>query len=94
MNGSDRGHDQFLSRASHHVAAYLAMDETVEHMRNGLGSRLIEAETNRHFHQNRPFPGSGIPIGTAQRFPRTAPRSTMKRGGSMIEPKYWGWPAT
>jgi 2-oxoisovalerate dehydrogenase E1 component len=42
------------------LAVHLAMDEAVEHMRNGLGPTMIEADTYRYFHQNGPFPGSAF----------------------------------
>jgi 2-oxoisovalerate dehydrogenase E1 component len=42
------------------MAVHLAMNEAVEHMRNGLGPTMIEADTYRYFHQNGPFPGSAF----------------------------------
>lgn len=42
------------------VAVYLAMQQAVEHMRNGGGPTVIEADTYRYFHQNGPFPGSAF----------------------------------
>ena len=42
------------------VAVYLAMQQACEHMRNGGGPTVIEAETYRYFHQNGPFPGSAF----------------------------------
>ena len=42
------------------VAVYLAMQQAVEHMRNGGGPTVVEAETYRYFHQNGPFPGSAF----------------------------------
>ncbi|MET0863510.1 MAG: thiamine pyrophosphate-dependent enzyme [Nakamurella sp.] len=42
------------------VAVYLAMQQALEHMRNGGGPTIIEAETYRFFHQNGPFPGSAF----------------------------------
>jgi 2-oxoisovalerate dehydrogenase E1 component len=42
------------------MAVHLAMTEAVEHMRNGLGPTMIEADTYRYFHQNGPFPGSAF----------------------------------
>ena len=42
------------------VAVYLAMQQACEHMRNGGGPTVIEADTYRYFHQNGPFPGSAF----------------------------------
>lgn len=42
------------------LAVHLAMSAASEHMRNGLGPALIEAEVYRYFHQNGPFPGSAF----------------------------------
>jgi 2-oxoisovalerate dehydrogenase E1 component len=42
------------------LAVYLATKAAVEHMRNGGGPTVIEAETYRYFHQNGPFPGSAF----------------------------------
>ncbi len=42
------------------VAVYLAMQQAVEHMRNGGGPTIVEAQTYRFFHQNGPFPGSAF----------------------------------
>ncbi len=42
------------------MAVHLAMTEAVEHMRNGFGPTMIEADTYRYFHQNGPFPGSAF----------------------------------
>lgn len=42
------------------LAVHLAMTEAVDHMRNGRGPTMIEADTYRYFHQNGPFPGSAF----------------------------------
>ena len=42
------------------VAVYLAMQQACEHMRNGGGPTVVEADTYRYFHQNGPFPGSAF----------------------------------
>jgi 2-oxoisovalerate dehydrogenase E1 component len=42
------------------LAVYLAMTEALEHMRNGNGPTVIEADVYRYFHQNGPFPGSAF----------------------------------
>lgn len=42
------------------LAVYLAQMAAAEHMRDGKGATLIEAETYRFFHQNGPFPGSAF----------------------------------
>jgi 2-oxoisovalerate dehydrogenase E1 component len=42
------------------AAVYLAMQQACEHMRNGGGPTVIEADTYRFFHQNGPFPGSAF----------------------------------
>jgi 2-oxoisovalerate dehydrogenase E1 component len=42
------------------LAVHLAMREAAEHMREGRGPTLVEADTYRYFHQNGPFPGSAF----------------------------------
>ena len=42
------------------VAVYLAMQQACEHMRDGGGPTVVEADTYRYFHQNGPFPGSAF----------------------------------
>lgn len=42
------------------LAVYLAMQAATEHMRNGGGPTVVEADTYRYFHQNGPFPGSAF----------------------------------
>jgi len=42
------------------LAVKLAVDEALEHMRNGRGPVVIEAEVYRFFHQNGPFAGSAF----------------------------------
>lgn len=42
------------------LAVALAMTDAVNHMRQGRGPTLIEAECYRYFHQSGPFPGSAF----------------------------------
>ncbi len=42
------------------LAVHLAMSEAVEHMRNGHGPTVVEADTYRYFHQNGGFAGSAF----------------------------------
>ncbi len=42
------------------LAVHLAMTEAVEHMRNGNGPTVVEADTYRYFHQNGGFAGSAF----------------------------------
>lgn len=42
------------------LAVHLAMKEAEEHVRNGHGPAIIEADVYRFFHQNGPFPGSAF----------------------------------
>ncbi|MFF5261783.1 thiamine pyrophosphate-dependent enzyme [Actinomadura viridis] len=42
------------------LATYLAMAQAVQHMREGHGPAIIEANVYRYFHQNGPFPGSAF----------------------------------
>ena len=48
------------------LATYLTMTEALEHMRQGKGPVLIEAEIYRFFHQNGSFPGSAFGYRTKQ----------------------------
>lgn len=42
------------------LAVYLAMHAAVDHMRDGEGPTLVEADTYRYFHQNGGFAGSAF----------------------------------
>ncbi|NLA29542.1 MAG: MFS transporter [Propionibacterium sp.] len=42
------------------LAVYLTMQQAAEHMRQGKGTVVVEAEVYRYFHQNGPFPGSAF----------------------------------
>ena len=66
------------------VAVYLAMQQACEHMRNGGGPTVVEAETYRYFHQNGPFPGSAFGYRSSWRRRRgaTATRSRRSRATS------------
>jgi 2-oxoisovalerate dehydrogenase E1 component len=42
------------------VAVFLAVRQACEHMRDGGGPTVVEADTYRYLHQNGPFPGSAF----------------------------------
>ena len=42
------------------LAVYLTMQQATEHLRQGKGAVVVEAEVYRYFHQNGPFPGSAF----------------------------------
>ena len=48
------------------LAVYLTMQDALNHMRNGDGPTVIEADVYRFFHQNGPFPGSAFKYRTKE----------------------------
>ena len=72
------------------LAVHLAMSEAVEHMRDGRGPALVEADTYRYFHQNGGFPGSAFGYRTKEeerewreRDPLTQTAGHLERRGLM-----------